>query len=157
MLFRSLLIKDNPTKCTTNKSLDKANTRLPLSNPIMWQFEKENVPPKLFFRTLFWEFVMFFQLSTSFHYSTAKHNSLFSYNNKTSGKKSSGETFSFSNCHIIGLDTGSLVLIVFDKAFLLLTMITILWFASTAIFFISQYNLRVSKIKNHYFISSYFK
>jgi hypothetical protein len=25
------------------------NTRLPLSNPIMWQFEKENVPPKLFF------------------------------------------------------------------------------------------------------------
>jgi hypothetical protein len=31
------------------------------------------------------------------------------------------------------------------------------WFASTAIFFISQYNLRVSKIKSHYFISSYFK
>jgi hypothetical protein len=37
------------------------------------------------------------------------------------------------------------------------TMITIVWFASTAIFFISQYNLRVSNIKNHYFISSYFK
>jgi hypothetical protein len=43
-----------------------------LSNPIMWQFEKENVPAKLFFLTLFWEFVMFFQLSTSFHYSAAK-------------------------------------------------------------------------------------
>jgi hypothetical protein len=38
-----------------------------------------------------------------------------------------------------------------------LTMITTVWFASTAIFFISQYNLRVSKIKNHYFISSYLK
>jgi hypothetical protein len=40
------------------------NTRLPVSNPIMhmWQFEKENVPPKLFFLTLFWQFVMFFQL-----------------------------------------------------------------------------------------------
>jgi hypothetical protein len=35
-------------------------------------------------------------------------------------------------------------------------MITIVWFASTAIFFISQYNLRVSKIKNHYFFVSYF-
>jgi hypothetical protein len=33
----------------------------------------------------------------------------------------------------------------------------IVWFASTAIFFISQYNLRVSKNKNHYFISSYLK
>jgi hypothetical protein len=32
------------------------NTRLPLSNPIMWKFEKENVPPKLFLLTLFWEF-----------------------------------------------------------------------------------------------------
>jgi hypothetical protein len=31
-----------------------------------------------------------------------------------------------------------------------------IWFDSTAIFFISQYNLRVSKIKNPYFISSYF-
>jgi hypothetical protein len=31
------------------------NTRLPVSNPIMWQFEKGNVTPKL-----------------SFHYSTAK-------------------------------------------------------------------------------------
>jgi hypothetical protein len=49
------------------------NTRLPLSNPIMWQFEKVKVPPKLFFLTLFWESAMFFhQLSTSFHYSTAK-------------------------------------------------------------------------------------
>jgi hypothetical protein len=48
------------------------NTRPPVSNPIMWQFEKQNVPPKLFFLTLFWQFVMFFQLSTSFHYSTAK-------------------------------------------------------------------------------------
>jgi hypothetical protein len=39
----------------------------------MWQFVKENVPPKLFVPdTLFWELVMFFQLSTSFHYSTAK-------------------------------------------------------------------------------------
>jgi hypothetical protein len=28
-------------------------------------------------------------------------------------KKSFGRTFSFSNCHILGLDTGSLVLIVF--------------------------------------------
>jgi hypothetical protein len=48
------------------------NTRPPVSNLIMWQFEKPNVPPKLFFLTLLWEFVMFFQLSTSFHYSTAK-------------------------------------------------------------------------------------
>jgi hypothetical protein len=46
--------------------------RPPVSNPIMWQFEKQNVPPKLFFLTLFREFLMFFQLSTSFHYSTAK-------------------------------------------------------------------------------------
>jgi hypothetical protein len=36
----------------------------------MGEFEKENVPPKLFFLTLFWEFVICFQLS--FHYSTAK-------------------------------------------------------------------------------------
>jgi hypothetical protein len=48
------------------------NTRPPVSNLIMWQFEKQNVPPKLFFLTLFWEFVILFQLSTSFHYSTAK-------------------------------------------------------------------------------------
>jgi hypothetical protein len=33
---------------------------------IMWQFEKENVPPKLF-----WEFVMFFQLSTSLQFALA--------------------------------------------------------------------------------------
>jgi hypothetical protein len=33
-----------------------------------------------------------------------------------SGKKSLGGTFTFSNCHIIGLDTGSLVLIVFAIA-----------------------------------------
>jgi hypothetical protein len=31
---------------------------LPMS-AIMCQFEKVNVPPKLFFLTLFWEFVMF--------------------------------------------------------------------------------------------------
>jgi hypothetical protein len=31
-----------------------------------------NVPPKHFFLTLFWEFVMLFQLKTSFHYFTAK-------------------------------------------------------------------------------------
>jgi hypothetical protein len=31
-----------------------------------------NVAPKLFFLTLFWEFVMFFQLSTSLHYYIAK-------------------------------------------------------------------------------------
>jgi hypothetical protein len=30
-------------------------------------------------------------------------------------KKSFGGTFSFLNCHIIGLDNGSLVLIVFGK------------------------------------------
>jgi hypothetical protein len=48
------------------------NTRPPVSNLIMWQFDKQNVPPKLFFLTLFWEFVILFQLSTSFHYSTAK-------------------------------------------------------------------------------------
>jgi hypothetical protein len=48
------------------------NTRPPVSNLIMWQFEKQNVNPKLFFLTLFWEFVILFQLSTSFHYSTAK-------------------------------------------------------------------------------------
>jgi hypothetical protein len=34
-------------------------------NPIMWQFEKENVPTKLFFLKLFCEFVTFFQLPTS--------------------------------------------------------------------------------------------
>jgi hypothetical protein len=33
-------------------------------------------------------------------------------------KKSFGGTFSLSNCHIIGLDTGSLVLIVFGDNFL---------------------------------------
>jgi hypothetical protein len=33
-------------------------------------------------------------------------------------KKSFGGTFSFSNCHIIGLDNGSLVLIVFGLNFL---------------------------------------
>jgi hypothetical protein len=48
------------------------NTRPPVSNPIMWRFEKQNSPPKLFFLTLFREFVSFFQLSTSFHYSTDK-------------------------------------------------------------------------------------
>jgi hypothetical protein len=53
-----------------SKSPKTINTRLPVSNPIMWQFEKVNVPPKLFFLTLFWEFVMFFQLSTSVLYST---------------------------------------------------------------------------------------
>jgi hypothetical protein len=38
-------------------------------------------------------------------------------------KKSFGGTFSFSNCHIIGLDTGSLVLIVFGlyRVYILLT------------------------------------
>jgi hypothetical protein len=39
------------------------NTRPPVSNPIMWQFGKQNVPPKLFFLSLFREFVSFFQLS----------------------------------------------------------------------------------------------
>jgi hypothetical protein len=39
--------------------------------------EKEKVPPKLvFFLTLFWEFAMFSQLSTSFHYSTCQTNAL---------------------------------------------------------------------------------
>jgi hypothetical protein len=32
-------------------------------------------------------------------------------------RKSFGGTFSFSNCHIIGLDTGSLVLIVYGFRF----------------------------------------
>jgi hypothetical protein len=31
-----------------------------------------------------------------------------------------------------------------------------IWFYFTAVFFISQYKLGVSKIKNHYFFSSYF-
>jgi hypothetical protein len=35
------------------------------------------------------------------------------WKNITNSKNSFGGTFSFSNCHIIGLDTGSLVLIVF--------------------------------------------
>jgi hypothetical protein len=52
---------------------------------------------------LFWEFVMFFQIST-------KHNKF----PKKCQEKFFGGTFTFSNCHIIGLDTGSLVLIVFD-------------------------------------------
>jgi hypothetical protein len=34
------------------------NTRPPVSNPIMWQFEKQNVPPKLFFLTLFLQSIM---------------------------------------------------------------------------------------------------
>jgi hypothetical protein len=56
----------------TSLNQETRNTRPPVSNLIMWQFKKQNVPPKLFFLTLFWEFVMFFQLSPSFHYSTAK-------------------------------------------------------------------------------------
>jgi hypothetical protein len=42
-----------------------------------------NVLPKLFFLTLFWEFVMFFQLKTSFHYFTAKAK-VYAPKNKTS-------------------------------------------------------------------------
>jgi hypothetical protein len=49
----------------------------------MRQFEKVNVPPKLFFLNLFWEFVMFFQLKTSFHYSTDKAK-VYAPKNKTS-------------------------------------------------------------------------
>jgi hypothetical protein len=49
----------------------------------MWQFEKVNVSTKLFFLTLFWEFVMFFQLKTSFHYFTAKAK-VYAQKNKTS-------------------------------------------------------------------------
>jgi hypothetical protein len=60
-----------------------APCRPTVSNPIMWQFEKVNVPPKLFFLTLFWEFVMFFQLKTSFHYSTDKAK-VYAQKNKTS-------------------------------------------------------------------------
>jgi hypothetical protein len=92
----------------------------------MWQFENVNVLPNLYFLTLFWEFVMFFQLSISFHYSTAKQ-FLYGLTNKNSRsknlkylkksnsvrKKCFRGAFSFSNCHIIGLITGSLVLIVF--------------------------------------------
>jgi hypothetical protein len=47
------------------------------------QFEKVNVPPKLFFLTLLWEFVMFFQLKTSFGYSTDKAK-VYAQKNKTS-------------------------------------------------------------------------
>jgi hypothetical protein len=37
------------TRSHVNRSVSKTiNTRLPVSNPIMWLFEKENVPPKLF-------------------------------------------------------------------------------------------------------------
>jgi hypothetical protein len=42
-----------------------------------------NVPPKLFFLTLLWEFVMFFQLKTTFHYSTDKAK-VYAHKNKTS-------------------------------------------------------------------------
>jgi hypothetical protein len=50
-----------------------------------------------------------------------------------SGKKSFGGTFSFSNCHIIELDTGSLVLIFFDmtiarSSLLLLLLLLLLLF-----------------------------
>jgi hypothetical protein len=38
---------------------------------IIWQ---KLTVPKLFFLTLFWEFVMFFQLSISFHYSSVQPN-----------------------------------------------------------------------------------
>jgi hypothetical protein len=62
------------------------NTRLPVSNPIMSQFEKVNVPLKLFFLTLYWEFVMFFQFTTSFHYSTDKQK-VYVRKNKTSRSK----------------------------------------------------------------------
>jgi hypothetical protein len=54
-------------QCCNKKPFDKSrldpetrNTRPPVSNPIMWQLEKVNVPPKLFFLTIFWQFVMFF-------------------------------------------------------------------------------------------------
>jgi hypothetical protein len=35
--------------------------------------EKQNVPPKLFFLTLFWEFVMFFQYGTHHSYVLVEH------------------------------------------------------------------------------------
>jgi hypothetical protein len=41
--------------------------RPPVSNPIMWQFEKQNVPPKLFFLTLFRNLLCF---SSYPHHST---------------------------------------------------------------------------------------
>jgi hypothetical protein len=63
--------EDQATVIKTPPYPKTINTRLPVSNPIMWRFERENVPSTLFFLTLFWEFVMFFQLSTSFHYSAA--------------------------------------------------------------------------------------
>jgi hypothetical protein len=53
---------------------------------IMWQFEKENVPPKLFFLILFWEFVIFF------HYSTAK---LFHYGLKNNTSRSKNDFLGF--------------------------------------------------------------
>jgi hypothetical protein len=37
----------------------------------------------------------------------------FTHSQNQGQEKSFGGTFTFSNCHIIGLDTGSLVLIVF--------------------------------------------
>jgi hypothetical protein len=45
---------------------------LPYLTLLCDNLKKQNVPPKLFFLTLFWEFVILFQLSTSFQYSTAK-------------------------------------------------------------------------------------
>jgi hypothetical protein len=77
---------------TRNTKID-----LPYLTLLCDKFEKVNVPPKLylFFLTLFWGFVMFFQLKTSFKVYAPKY--------KTS-----------SNCHIIGLDTVGLVFLVSD-------------------------------------------
>jgi hypothetical protein len=69
----------------------------------MWQLEKEKVRPKRFF-------LIFKDLKDFL----------------TQKEKSFGWTFSFSNCHIKGLDNGSLVLFVFGQS------LEILWQHSTS-------------------------
>jgi hypothetical protein len=59
------------------------------------------------------------------------------YSQHSARKKSFGGTFSFSNCHIIGLDNGSLVLIVFgsDPPIYTYMYICIYWWVDTLLGF----------------------
>jgi hypothetical protein len=77
------------------------NTRLPLSNPIRWQFENENV----FFLTIFREFVRVFQLSTSFHYSTANQMLYVRKNKSCRSKNVLRSYFTFFYLEVLFLQT----------------------------------------------------
>jgi hypothetical protein len=80
------LLRARWTWCGT----ETRNTRPPVSNLIMWQFEKQNVPPKLFFLTLFWEFVILADLLCRFPLTTfSKKNWIQKKNSKKIQKKNS--------------------------------------------------------------------